>query len=307
MTSLKLVCALSIFTAFGLSQTPAGETCSPLSKDIGQRVENYLAQRLVSGTNVRPSVKAIDSLPGSCYRKLTLAVPGSSGDVVMYLSPDERFLTSKLYDLTADPQEEVAHIAANVSKLLMRDDSPRRAEPDARITLVEFVDFQCPYCKQFAVWYSNLPSSLRRQTALVFKNLPLPQHPWARTAASYTICANFQSPTAFFELTDFLFQRQSEFTPDNLKDKLSVGLKQSNAVDLQKLEACVSGKDPSQIVDRDISIAKQLNISNTPTLFINGRRVLRVTSEEELKHLLETELAKSDSVRAQTDQFSAAH
>src|SRR4029077_2323575 len=128
------------------------------------------------------------------------------------LSPDERFLTSTLYDLAIDPKKEVVRIADNVTKLLMRDKSSQFTSLDNRITLVEFVDFQCPYCKRFADWYSALPEPLRNQTTLVFKNLPLSQHPWARPAASYAVCASQQSPSAFHELTNFFFQKQSEIT-----------------------------------------------------------------------------------------------
>jgi len=305
---LKSLCSLVLFTVtLSFSQVPTEGGCPALSKDIKERVESYLAHRLVSGTSVHPSVKSVDPLPDGCYKKVTMNIPGTTGDVVMYLSPDERFLTSTLYDLSVDPQKEVARIATNVTKLLMRDNSPRFGDSASHITLVEFVDFQCPYCKRFADWYSNLPASLRSQTALVFKNLPLPQHPWARSAASYAVCANLQSSSAFRELTNFLFQRQSELTLENFKDLLTSGLKQSKVLDLQKMEACVSSQEPSQIVDRDLAIAKQLNVNNTPTLFIDGRRVLRVTSMEELQHLLETELENTDSIRAQINQFSAAH
>jgi protein-disulfide isomerase len=224
----------------------------------------------------------------------------------MYLSPDERFLVSTLYDLSVDPQKEVARIASNVTKLLMRDESPKIVGTDNRITLVEFVDFECPYCKQFAAWYSALPDSLQRQTTLVFKNLPVPQHPWAHSAAVYAVCANSQSPSAFRKLVTFLFDTQSQITPQNLKQKVLESLRQSNALDTQKLEACASGKEASEIVERDLSIAKQLNVNNTPTLFINGRRVLRVASRDELQHLLETELSNIDSITAQAHAVSAS-
>ena len=305
MIKSKFICVLSLFSALVSAQTLPSDKCPPPSKDINERVENYLAQRLVSGNGVRPSVKSVEILSESCYRKLTMTVPGTNADFVMYLSSDERFLTSTLYDLSVDPQKEVAHIAANVEKLLMRDDSPRLGKPDSSITLVEFVDFQCPYCKRFADWYSNLPESLRAQTTIIFKNLPFPPHQWSRAAASYAVCANFQSPSAFRTLTDLLFQKQSEITPENLKENIATALKQFTAIDIQQLETCASGKEGSEIVERDIAVARQLNVNTTPTLFINGRRVLRVGSLEELQHLLENELA--NTVKPPSAQISANH
>ena len=303
---LRVLCVTLLSSALALSQAVPENQCPPLSKDIKQRVEDYLAHRLVSGTNSRPSIKAIDSMADSCYRKLTLNVPGASGEVVMYLSPDERFLTSMLYDLAIDPKKEVTRIAGNVTKLLLRDRSPQFNGSNNPITLVEFVDFQCPYCKRFAEWYSVLPESLRNQTTLVFKNLPLSQHPWARPAASYAVCASEQSSLAFHELTEFFFQKQSEITLENLKLNVLASLAQSSNLNAQQFETCALSTETSQIIERDISIAKQLNVNNTPTLFINGRRVMRVDSADELRRLLETELADKGAAKGQSEQFSGA-
>lgn len=289
----KLVGCLLAFAGFGVSQTGPASGCQPLSKDVNQRIENYLGSRLISAADVRPSVKSVEQLAETCYRRVTMIIPGTEGPVVMYLSPDERFLTSTLYDLSVDPAKEVARIADGVAKVLTRDESPRIVGSSTRIVLVEFVDFQCPYSKRFAEWYSTLPESLREQTALVFKNLPLIQHQWARQAAAYAACANRQSPVAFRQLTDSLFLSQAETTPKNLDERVSLALSHSTDVDLQKLKACAQGEEGSAIVERDLGIAKQLNVNNTPTLFIDGRRVLRVGSAEELKHLIESELART--------------
>src|SRR5262249_35218386 len=113
------------------------------------------------------------------------------------------------------------------------------------------------------------------------KHLPLDQHPWAHPPALSASCAALRSPAASREVSDFLLQEQSEITAANLKEKIGSGLRPRKTVDLQQLEACVSNKEASQILERGIGIAKQLNVSNTPTLFIDGRRVFRVSSAEE--------------------------
>ena len=301
MISSKLFWVFSLlFSTLGLSQSLPQDKCPPLSADVNQRIENYLAQRLVSARSVRPSVRSVETLPDSCYRKVTMTIPGTNGDVIMYLSPNERFLTSTLYDLSKDPQKEVARIASNVADLLMHDPSPQFAGSKSRVTLVEFVDFQCPYCKHFAEWYSNLPETLRAQTTLVFKNLPLPQHPWARSAALYAACANMQSPVAFHEMVDLFFQKQPEIMPDNLQNKILTTSRQSRSFNLEKLNTCVSMQIVSSIIDRDIAVAKQLNVNNTPTLFVNGRRVTHVTSADELQQLLETELSNLRPMQARS-------
>ena len=294
---MKVLYFILLFSSLGLSQTAQYAECQPLSKDTEKRVESYLTSRLVSGSATKVAVTSEQILAGSCYHRLTLTMTGAKGEFVMYLSPDQRFLTSTVYDLSINSQEELARIAENVTQLFMRDRSPRFAD-SGPVTLVEFVDFQCPYCKRFANWYSELPDALRSQTTLVFKHLPLPQHQWARRAALYATCANFQSPLAFRQIHSFFFENQTELTTNNLSDRLVTALR-SSGINLEKLEGCASGEDAARIVERDISIAAQLNVTSTPTLFIDGRRVLQVRSADELRRLLE-DVASANISRGQT-------
>jgi protein-disulfide isomerase len=264
--------------------------CSPLSQDVPPRIISYLSQRLVSGADKPLAIASIEEVPNTCYHKISLSLPNTTAQTVLYLSPDERFLTPILYDLSADPKTEVAHIASNVEKLLMRDASPHNSAVHERIKLVEFADLQCPYCKLFNEWFAALPDSLRSQTTLVFKHLPLPQHIWARSAAEYTACAWLQNPAAFWQLDNFLMARQSEITPANLKEKILTELSGDARLDQQELQNCAATGKGAAIVDRDIEIAKELAIRSTPTLFVEGRKVITPRSPEELRRLLEVEL-----------------
>jgi len=275
--------------------------CAPLTKDAPERITRYLQQRLVSGQDISPSIVSITPVPNSCYRKLTIAIPGVTHEVVMFLSPDERFLSSALYDLAADPRKEISQIAQNVGALLMRDQSPQRGS-GKRLTIVEFADLECPYCWQFQHWYQSLPESLRSQTTLVFKHLPLDQHPWARSAALHTACASAQSPEDFWKLYDFLLTHQDEITSANLNEKIQSELPKS--INTQALSNCILNGDGARLVERDMEVAKQLNVTGTPTLFLNGLRVLTLHSATEFRQLLERELTQQDSKRFQNAKLS---
>jgi protein-disulfide isomerase len=139
---------------------------------------------------------------------------------------------------------------------------------------------------------------MRDQTELVFKHLPLAQHSWARAAASYSACASLQSTAAFLTLSHYLFKNQAEITLDNLRDKILAGLSPVPGVDMDKLVACVSNKDGTAIVDRDIAVAQQLNVNSTPTLFVGVRRALTPHSAEDLRLLLQHELTSKNSTAA---------
>src|ERR1700683_4190942 len=202
---IRVRCELMLMLILCSAQLFASDnTCSPLSDEMSSHITQYLAHRVVSQTVGAPAMLSSSLVPGTCYQKLSIQIPGTANPLTLYLSPDQRFLTSTLYDLARDPEEDAAQVAANVRALLMRDESPRTSPRDARVTLVEFGDLQCPYCRRFAEWYRLLPADLRNETTLVFKHLPLGQHSWAQLAAQYSACANEQSATAFWELADFL-------------------------------------------------------------------------------------------------------
>jgi protein-disulfide isomerase len=267
--------------------------CPALSTDTSDRIIEYLSHRLVAGQNVRPTVKDISSLPDTCYWKVTIEMSSRSNNVVMYLSPDQRFLSSMIYDLSVDPQKEVARIAENVQKLLLRDRATLDADTGGELSIVEFGDFECPFCKQFADWYQALPESLRQKSTLIFKHLPLPQHPWAKTAAIYAACADLQAPAGFLHLSNFLLANQGRITVGNIRTQIEAELSNDKYLKLNLLTACVANGDGEKIIERDADIARQLNVIGTPTIFINGKRILPLHSSGELETVLEKELQQT--------------
>lgn len=283
-------CGLAIAWCWTVALQAADEPCKPMSTDLNSHISEYLSKRIVSESGGIPSILSSSKVPGTCYQKLVIHVSGTSNPMTLYLSPDQRFLTSTLYDLSTDPKEEAARVAADTEHLLMRDDSPRLPGHDPHITLVEFGDLQCPYCKRFADWYRSLPAELREQTTLVFKHFPLAQHSWARLAAQYSACASQQSPAAFWELANYLLSHQDEITAANLKDKANNAASQVPNINPTLLVSCATGELGPTLVERDTAVAKELAVSSTPTLFINGRRASPLRSGEDLQLLLEREL-----------------
>jgi protein-disulfide isomerase len=264
--------------------------CRSLSDQQNSQITQYLAHRIESQSGGVPSILSATLVPDTCYRKLVIQVTGTSNPMTLYLSPDQRFLTSTLYDLARDPDEEAAQVAANVQQLLMRDESPRTSGRDARITLVEFGDLQCPYSRRFADWYRSLPAELLSETDLVFKHLPLPMHSWAQQAAQYAACANRQSATAFWELANYFLAHQEEITPANITAKASEVLSHIPNVNAQDFASCATTNVGSDVVARDTAVAKELAVNRTPTLFIDGRQLPPLHSGEDLRLALEREL-----------------
>lgn len=100
-------------------------------------------------------------------------------------------------------------------------------------------------------------------------------------------CAGIQSADSFWQIHDFIFKEQENLTLANLHDRITQFANKVPALDVQKLANCMSSGGAEQIIGRDETLAKQFHVGHTPTLFINGVRVDRVRSKEELKDLIE--------------------
>lgn len=275
-----------------LSSNALGQQCAPIDDMVQKRIIEYVSARIVSSSSAADiKITSVTDVEKSCYHKLVLLLPDRSKPITLYLSPDLRFLSSAIYDLTSDPRKDVALIGFQVDAALMRDKSPQLPGSQPRLRVVEFGDLQCPYCKQFDGWYKALPAAIRDHTTLVFKHLPLPQHGWAQIAARYSACTAIQSQNAFWSLTAFLFQHQAEISPGTVEEKMVGFLGGRSDIKLKDLSECIQRQAGAQIVDRDKALAHQLAVGMTPTLFINGRRAMPIRSESELEQLLAQQLS----------------
>ena len=152
---------------------------------------------------------------------------------------------------------------------------PIRGNPDARVTIVEFSDFQCPYCSRGADTMEEVLTKYPNDVKFVFKNFPLAFHPWAKPAAIAAHCAALQNHDAFWTLHDKFFRTQSELTQQNVIEKSKEYL-QGSKVDLDKWSTCAEKTDTpeykaaSEAVDADMQLGQSLGVSGTPGFFVNG-------------------------------------
>jgi protein-disulfide isomerase len=169
---------------------------------------------------------------------------------------------------------------------------PSLGAPNADVVLVEFSDFQCPYCKEEAKMIrENLVKTYPTGVRLYFKTFPIESlHPWAKPAAVASRCVFKQQPTAFWTFHDWVFDNQASITPENLKQKVSDWAKEQKDLDGGKLQACMA--DPAAVaeVDNVIKEAKALQVDRTPTLFVNGRRIASTIDWPNLKSVIDFEL-----------------
>jgi protein-disulfide isomerase len=144
---------------------------------------------------------------------------------------------------------------------------------DAKITLFEFADFECPSCRQLdLVLREFLPR--HPEIRLVFKHFPLTNiHPWAMTAAIASQCAYQQSPPVFWKLHDAIFDAQDVISPSNVWDKM-IDLATQQGLNTETFRACMANPEVADQIKSSMEEGRALSITATPTTFMNGRRIV---------------------------------
>lgn len=157
---------------------------------------------------------------------------------------------------------------------------------DAKVTIVEFSDFQCPYCAEGSRVLKKLKDKYGNKIKVAMKQFPLPFHTQARGASNAALCVNEQDTSKFWNMHDQLFADQSKLSAEDLK-ATAKGL----GVDMAKYETCVSEKRYESQVNADIEQGKSLGVKSTPTFFVNGQLVRGVMPIEEFSEIIDQQLA----------------
>jgi len=163
---------------------------------------------------------------------------------------------------------------------------------DAPVTIVEFSDFQCPYCASQQPILKKIKRAYGDQVNILYKHIPLPIHPFAQRAAEASECARDQDK--FWEYHDLLFDQQ-----DSISEVLFSQLAQQLGLSISQFNQCLASGAKKSVVQTDLAEAQSLMISGTPTFFINGQRFVGVQSYEELQQMIDQALAKAQQTSSE--------
>lgn len=160
-------------------------------------------------------------------------------------------------------------------------DSPQRGPGDAWVTLVEFADFECPYCRQEEPVVARLQAAYGADLRVVYKHLLAPPavHPHAQAAAVAAECAHAQGK--FWELHDLLFTTALDDAT------LLADAQQVPGLDVPAWQACLATAAPAARVAADVALGTSLAIPGTPTFVINGQEVVGAVPESNLRLVIE--------------------
>lgn len=204
----------------------------------------------------------------------TAAVPSQAGQTAPQQpqapsAPDQKTVLSKL---------KMGHLPAD-------------GKDNAKVTIVEFSDFQCPFCGRF---YKDTLSQIKKdyidtgKVKLYYRHFPLEFHPQAKPLAIVAECANDQGK--FWQMHNTIFENNDKvgtMTNDDYK-KWAVNL----GLDTSKFNDCVDQKQHADLIDADQKAGTEVGVSGTPTFYINGQQLVGAQPYASFKAIIDAELAK---------------
>lgn len=163
--------------------------------------------------------------------------------------------------------------------------APRRGPAGAPVTIVEFSDYQCPYCKRAAPTVREVLNRYGDQVSLVFKDLPLSIHPYAAKAAEAARCAGEQG--RYWDYHDALFAAPA------LNEAILEELARSMGLDTPRFQDCLASRRQRAAVEADARQAQELGISGTPAFLVNGILLSGAQPLEAFARIIDSELARA--------------
>jgi protein-disulfide isomerase len=162
-------------------------------------------------------------------------------------------------------------------------DAPMRGDPNAKVTIVEWSDFQCPFCNRVEPTLKQIEQEYGDSVRIVFKHLPLEIHPEARAAHLAAEAAHRQGK--FWAMHDRIFTNQRDLRPETLE-----GYAREIGLDLERYRRDVASADVRKRIDEDLEQARELGVTGTPSFFINGKNLAGAQPFPNFKRMIDEAL-----------------
>jgi protein-disulfide isomerase len=211
---------------------------------------------------------------------------GGKGKATIFTEPGvNEIIVGELLNLGSDPWGRI-----DLQSMHLKDRATL-GPANAPITIVEFADFECPHCAYaMGVVDTAVESKYKGKIRLIFKNFPLQGHQWARSAAVAAECVRMQNPATFWDFARYIYSNQTSINPENLSQRIDE-FAQRNQLDPETLHACMMGNAADAQIAQDVSDAQKAQVVSTPTLFVDGIRVLGAEPEV-LDYVINSELKR---------------
>lgn len=281
-----------------LSSGALAQQSAPGDEQIKQRIREFVARTVTLAPLKDIQIVEFSAPDNGGLRKVVVSFLNNEEAVskTFYVTRDNNeILEGTLQTLTPDPWKD---IRAKLEPMIQR--GPANGPAGAAVSVVEFSDFECPFCRRLNVTLEQLNKQHPSQIRWIFLDYPLVDiHPWARAAAIAGDCVAEQSQDKFWLFEPMIYEHQQGIKPETASEQLrSYALAAGAAPD--KYNACVQSPEAANRVNTSIAQGKSLGVSGTPTLFVNGRRVVGGVSLDALEAAItnELELAQRNALAA---------
>jgi protein-disulfide isomerase len=292
--SCSLLILLAVCTGCAAQSDPQNGAPSALAQKVETHVRAYY--KLPSDVQVSVGPLHSSDFPGYDAVSVTIGRDREKKQTLEFLvSKDQQTLlhVTKM-DLTKDPYLET------MNKIDISN-RPVRGNPNAKVTVVNFDDFQCPFCSRMhQTLFPELLKEYGDRVKFVYKDFPLVElHPWAMHAAVDANCLAAQSPDAYWDFADYIHANQREVNSEKSPDAqfaavdrivTAQGLKHN--IDQAKLQACIKAQN-TDAIKASIKEGEDLDLSATPVLYVNGQQVEGAVPASEMRATLDAALARA--------------
>jgi protein-disulfide isomerase len=230
-------------------------------------VDSFLRQQFGYEADLTWKISSIKPSTVAGLAEVTVVLANQQGQQLtrFFVAPDgKQALVGEIIPFGPRPFDPAKHL------LEKGINGPERGPKDAPVTIVEFGDLQCPACK--AAQPTIEAMAALPNVRFVFQNFPLEMHNWAAKGAVYADCVGRASNDAFWKFIAKTYETQSDITAENADEKLTaiadgVGVKGAD------IAVCAAKPETKTRIDASLALGKSVDVSGTPTLFINGRKI----------------------------------
>jgi protein-disulfide isomerase len=270
-----LVLACSLSAAQSSSAKPADKPASATAVTLPSEatVDGFLQQTFGYEAQLSWKISSIKPapVPGLAQVDVILASPQGQQLSRFYVTADgEHAVVGDIIPFGIKPFEPAKKTLAKGIT------GPSRGPKESPVTIVEFGDLQCPACKAAQPAIEGLITA-EPNARFVFQNFPLEMHNWAAKGAAYADCVAQASNDAFWKFVAKTYDTQADITAENADEKLTA-LADGAGVKGADIAACAATPVAKAHVDASLALGKSLNVTGTPTLFINGRPIGNISN-----------------------------
>ncbi len=254
----------------GLSNDKFLEKYITKSVDVSdKKIQKFIEEKKIPAKHVNAQMKQ--------RIKQFLEVQVKKDAVESWLAKQTKNNPVEIY--LAKPQRPVRNVQVG--------DSPFTGGANAKVTIIEFTDFQCPFCSKGSQIMQELKNKYGKKIKIVFKNFPLPFHTQAKKASIASLCAHKQNKKYFWKMYYGFFGDQSIINPQGIEK-----LAKKVGVEMNAFKECLEDDKIAQVIEKDIEQGKKVGVNSTPTFFVNGQMINGAQDIEVFSEIIDEEFKK---------------